>query len=103
MPEQLLEEWVGSLEMLLEGRQQTVEEARRFRIIFFHDDNLSDIPSIKLLIHVAIARYQAMRGKMENLVRVLDDLRHTVGLAMGPDVANQMAKAAETVKDIANV
>ena len=70
---------------------------------FFHDDNLSDIPSIKLLIHVAIARYQAMRGKMENLVRVLDDLRHTVGLAMGPDVANQMAKAAETVKDIANV
>ena len=55
------------------------------------------------MIHVAIARYQAMRGKMENLVRVLDDLRHTVGLAMGPDVANQMAKAAETVKDIANV
>ena len=30
MPEQLLEEWVGSLEELLEGRQQTVEEARRF-------------------------------------------------------------------------
>ena len=40
---------------------------------------------------------------MENLVRVLDDLRHTVGLALGPDVANQMAKTAETVKDIANV
>ena len=29
LPEQLLEEWVGSLEELLEGRQQTVEEARR--------------------------------------------------------------------------
>ena len=29
LSEQLLEEWVGSLEELLEGRQQTVEEARR--------------------------------------------------------------------------
>ena len=28
-----MEEWVGSLEELLEGRQQTVEEARRFTII----------------------------------------------------------------------
>ena len=33
-----MEEWVGSLEELLEGRQQTVEEARRFALHHQHQD-----------------------------------------------------------------
>ena len=46
-------------------------------------------------------RYQTMRGKMDSLVRVLDELKQTVGQALGPNVAHQMARAAQTVKDIA--
>ena len=42
-----------------------------------------------------------MRGKMETLVRVLEELKQTVGQALGPNVANQIARTAETVKDIA--
>ena len=56
---------------------------------------------IKLIIHVTMPRYQAMRGKMETLVRVLEELKQTVGQALGPNVANQIARTAETVKDIA--
>ena len=48
-----------------------------------------------------MSRYQAMRGKMDSLVRVLDELKQTVGQALGPNVAQQMARAAQTVKDIA--
>ena len=54
-----------------------------------------------LIIHVIMSRYQAMRGKMDSLVRVLEELKQTVGQALGPNVAHQMSRAAETVKDIA--
>ena len=42
-----------------------------------------------------------MRGKMDSLVRVLEELKQTVGQALGPNVAHQMSRAAETIKDIA--
>ena len=54
-----------------------------------------------IIIHVTMSRYQAMRGKMDSLVRVLEELKQTVGQALGPNVAHQMSRAAETVKDIA--
>ena len=44
-----------------------------------------------------------MRGKMDSLVRELDDLKQIVGQALGPNVANQIARTAQTVKDIAYV
>ena len=42
-----------------------------------------------------------MRGKMDSLVRELDDLKQIVGQALGPNVALQIARTAQTVKDIA--
>ena len=56
---------------------------------------------LMLIIHVTMSRYQAMRGKMDSLVRVLEDLKQTVGRALGPNVPHQMARAADIVKDIA--
>ena len=48
-----------------------------------------------------MCRYQAMVGNMDSLVRVLDELKQTVGQALGPNVALQMTRATEAVKDIA--
>ena len=56
---------------------------------------------VMAIIQCTLSRYQTMRGKMDSLVRVLDELKQTVGLALGPNVAHQMARAAQTVKDIA--
>ena len=47
-----MEEWVGSLEELLEGRQQTVEEARRFTIT--SSINIITIIIIIIIITVTI-------------------------------------------------
>ena len=56
---------------------------------------------VMAIFQCTMSRYQTMRGKMDSLVRVLDELKQTVGLALGPNVAHQMARAAQTVKDIA--
>ena len=56
---------------------------------------------VMAIIQCTLPRYQTMRGKMDSLVRVLDELKQTVGQALGPNVAHQMARAAQTVKDIA--
>ena len=50
---------------------------------------------------MTMCRYQAMVGKMDSLVKVLDELKQTVGQALGPNVALQMTRATEAVKDIA--
>ena len=84
-----------------------MEEPKRFAIIITMLTIVAIIHTPKinmltmLIIHVTMSRYQAMRGKMDSLVRVLEELKQTVGQALGPNVAHQMARAAETVKDIA--
>jgi len=76
LQEEVVEEWLASLEDLLASRQETVEQARRF---------------------------QAMRGQVAALGKVLGELQEAVGGAMGGAMDQHLARTGEVVAAMMNI